>query len=105
MPEYVTIRRWALREGADESELTELVEQKIIPAYQRQPGCLQLELLRVVDTRSYLAVTRWEDRGAFDRWAGPEGQSWRDEYRGTLASWLDLMRFQEEWDGYVVVSV
>ena len=104
MPEYITIRRWALRDGADEDELTTLVRERIVPAYKRQPGCKKLELLRVPDTRSYLAVTHWDDRGAFNAWAGPEGQAWRDEYRVTLERWLEFMAFHDEWDGAVLVS-
>jgi heme-degrading monooxygenase HmoA len=104
MAEYVTIRRWALRHDADEDELKALVRDRIVPAYKQQTGCNRLELLHIPDTRSYLAVTHWADRAAFDAWAGPDGQDWRDEYRGTLERWLDLMLFQDEWDGSVLVS-
>jgi len=104
MAEYITIRRWALRDGAEEGELTALVRERIVPAYKQQPGCRKLELLRVPETRSYLAITHWDDRDAFAAWAGPDGQDWRDEYRATLERWLDLMVFQDEWDGSVLVS-
>ena len=104
MADYVTIRRWTLKEGADESALIALVRDGIVPAYKRQPGCLKLELLRVVDPASYLAVTYWESKAAFDAWAGDEGQSWRDAHRLTLERWLELMSFSDEWTADLLVS-
>jgi heme-degrading monooxygenase HmoA len=98
MPEYVTIRRWSLKEGATEAALLALVKEGIIPAYRNQPGCQRLQLLRIGEPPSYLAVTYWEDHAAFERWAGPDNQAWRDSYRSTLERWLDLMTFEQEWD-------
>lgn len=103
MSNYVTIRRWALKEGASEDDLLALVRDGIVPAYKRQPGCLSLNLLRVVEPRSYLAVTYWESHEAFDAWSGPEGQGWRDASRATLERWLELMVFQEEWDADLLI--
>jgi len=104
MADYVTIRRWSLKDGFEEAQLEDLVRTGIIPAYKQQPGCLRLELLRVRDPVSYMAITRWESRAAYDRWAGDEGQAWRDSYRDTLARWLEMMIFQEEWETDSVVS-
>ncbi len=104
MAEYITIRRWTLKDGTDESELVALVREGIIPAYKKQPGCLRLMLLRVADPPSYLATTHWESKAAYERWAGEGGQSWRDEYRPILERWLELMSFQDEWETDVVVA-
>ncbi|HZP58567.1 MAG TPA: antibiotic biosynthesis monooxygenase family protein [Dehalococcoidia bacterium] len=104
MPEYVTIRRWALKDGADEAALVALVRERIIPAYREQPGCLKLELLRMSEPDSFLAVTHWESRGAFEVWAGPPGQEWRDRHRGALERWLELMAFQSEWDAEMLAT-
>jgi quinol monooxygenase YgiN len=104
MGNYVTMRRWALKEGAQEQALMDVVRDGIVPAYRKQPGCLSLNLLRVGAGPSYLAVTYWEDRGAFDRWAGPQGQGWRDAYGPTLERWLELMVFQEEWDAELLIA-
>jgi heme-degrading monooxygenase HmoA len=104
MAEYITIRRWALKEGVAESALVDLVRDGIIPAYKKQPGCLRLTLLRVNDPPSYLAMTHWESKAAYDRWAGDDGQSWRDEYRPTLERWLEIMSFQDEWETELVIS-
>lgn len=100
---FVTIRRWALKQGADEGALLALVRDEIVPAYRAQPGCLSLNLLRVYDSNSYFAITYWEDRAAFDRWVGPDGQTWRDTYRPVLERWLELMAFQEEHDADLVI--
>lgn len=51
--QFVTIRRWALKDGASEAELVEHVHERLIPAYREQPGCLELELLRTSDRGSY----------------------------------------------------
>lgn len=102
--EFVTIRRWSLRDGADQATLTALVRNEIIPAYKRQAGCLRLELLRVASSGSYLATTRWVDRAAFDAWAVLGGEEWRQAYRPALERWLELMAFNEEWDADVIVT-
>lgn len=104
MADYITIRRWSLKEGANEQALVELVRNGIIPAYKQQAGCLRLMLLRVVDPPSYLATTHWESQAAYDQWAGDAGQAWRDEYRPTLEKWLELMVFEEEWETELVVA-
>lgn len=98
MAEYVTVRRWSLKEGVPERELMELVRDGIIPAYKEQRGCMELELLRVVEPPSYLAISRWESRDAYNHWAGDEGQPWRERHRATLERWIEIMVFQEEWE-------
>lgn len=103
MADYVTMRRWAIREGVDEAALLALVRDGIVPAYREQPGCLSLNLLRVNNPPSYLAVTYWESKAAFDAWAGAAGQTWRDDHRPTLERWLEMMVFQEEWDAELLV--
>ncbi len=105
MTEYVTMRRWSLKEGADEAALIALIRDGIVPAYERQPACKRLALLRTADPVSYLALTYWEDRAAFDTWAGEGGQQWRDAYRLTLERWLELMSFTEELSAEVLMSV
>lgn len=100
----MTIRRWSLRDGADEAKLVALVRNEIIPAYKRQPGCLHLDLLRVTAGGSYFAFTRWESRAAFDAWAGPAGEEWRTAYRPALEKWLEMMAFNEDWDADAIVT-
>lgn len=101
---YVTIRRWSLKEGADEATLVALVRDGIIPAYKTQPGCVRLELLRAAERGTYIAVTYWGDRAAFDAWVGEGGQAWRDAYRTTLERWLEIMSFVDEFAADVLVA-
>lgn len=103
MANYVTMRRWALKDGASEDDLITLVRDGIVPAYKKQPGCLSLNLMRVTEGRAYLAVTYWHDKAAFDAWAGPSGETWRSDHRATLEHWLQLMVFQEEWDADLLI--
>lgn len=56
MSEFITFKRWALRDGQQESELIRLVREEIVPHFERLPGCLGLGLLRIAGTRSYLAL-------------------------------------------------
>jgi hypothetical protein len=104
MVQFVTIRRWALKDNATETELVQHVRERLIPAYQEQPGCLELELLRTSDSGSYLAITHWDTRASFEAWAGPGGESWRKRYAGVLERWLEMMAFQAEWDAEEIAS-
>jgi heme-degrading monooxygenase HmoA len=103
MHNFVTLRRWALREGASEDELLALVRDGIVPAYRRQPGCLSLNLLKVADSSSFLAITYWDSRASFENWAGEAGHQWREDYRPTLERWLELMVFQEELEADLLI--
>jgi heme-degrading monooxygenase HmoA len=107
MAEYVTFRRWQLKEDATEAALVALVRGDIAPAYRTQAGCERLELLRIAaeDSRSYLAITYWQSRAHFDAWAGEGGQTWRDNYRATLERWLQMMTFEEEFAAEQVSSL
>ena len=107
MTEYVTHRRWQLKEDASEAALVALVRDEIAPAYRTQRGCNRLELLRVTseDARSYLAITHWRSRAHFDAWADDGEQTWRDNYRRTLERWLQMMTFEEEFAAEHVISL
>jgi heme-degrading monooxygenase HmoA len=103
MSDFVTMRRWALKPGVDEATLLSFVNDGIVPAWRKIDGCLSLNLLRVRNPASYLAVTYWESKDALDRWSGVGGQSWRDEHRAVLERWLDLMVFQDEQEADLLV--
>ena len=47
MSEFVTFKRWTLRDGREESELVKLVREGIVPHFSKLPGCLRLGLLRI----------------------------------------------------------
>lgn len=103
MVDYVTIRRWALKHDHDEQELLSFVNDQLAPAWRKIPGCLSLNLLRVRGEPSYLAVTYWETKDAYDAWGASAGQSWRDEHRAVLESWLTLMAYQDEMEADLLV--
>jgi len=103
MPNYVTVRRWALRPGRSQEELLQFVATDLVPTWKRIPGCLSLNLLAVRDSDAYLAVTYWESREAFDTWSGSGGQQWRDAHREVLSRWLELMVFQDEMDADLLI--
>lgn len=64
MARYMTFKRWALKEGRQESELLCLIRERVLPAYTKLPGCLGLGLQRIEATRSYLAIQYWESKAA-----------------------------------------
>ena len=99
MPEFITFKRWALRDGREESELLELVHEEIVPHFRKLPGCLRLGLSRIEGTRSYLALQYWESR---KRWRETTGsdcyRTWYEEYIPILDRWDEIMVLEEEWD-------
>ena len=103
MVDYVTIRLWALKPDNDEQQLLSFVNDQLAPAWRKIPGCLSLNLLRVRGEPSYLAVTYWETKDAYDAWGGTAGQSWRDEHRAVLERWLALMSYQDEMEADLLV--
>lgn len=98
MVDYVTIRRWSLKPSSDEQALLSFVNDGIVPAWREIPGCLSLNFLRVRGSASYLAVTYWESKAAAETWAGAGGHDWREQHRGVLERWLELMTFQDEME-------
>ncbi len=99
MAEFTTYKRWTLRPGRDESELVELVRERIVPHFEKLQGCIGLGLLRIEGTRSYLALQYWESR---ERWSETTGsdyyKTWYEEYLPILDRWDEIMAFEEEWD-------
>ncbi len=105
MAEFLTCKRWTLREGREESELVELVREKIVPHYKKLQGCLGLGLLRIEGTRSYLALQHWESR---ERWRETIGsddyKTWYEEYLPFLDRWYEIVAFEEEWNAEDVLG-
>ena len=99
MSEFITFKRWALRDGREEAELVELVREEIVPHFKKLPGCPGLGLLRILGTRSYLALQYWESR---ERWRETTGsdyyRTWYREYLPILDRWDEIIAFEEEWD-------
>jgi hypothetical protein len=97
--EFVTIRRWRLRDGRQEGELVGLVQQEIEPHYQSLSKDVRLGLLRIEGTRSYFAVQYWSSRAHWesatrsDLYAG-----WWKRYEPMLARWDHIMEFESEFE-------
>ena len=98
MSEFITYKRWALKDGREEFKLLELVRGEIVPHFKKLPGCLWLGLWRIEGTRSYLALQYWQSR---KRWRETSGsdyyRTWYEEYRPILDRWNEIMVFEEEW--------
>jgi heme-degrading monooxygenase HmoA len=103
MADYVTIRRWALKQEHDEQALLAFVNESIVDAWREIPGCLSLNFLRVRGGSSYLAVTYWRAKADSEAWAGQAGAPWREQHRGVLERWLELMTFQDEMEADLLV--
>jgi hypothetical protein len=96
---FTTFKRWALKNGCREDEVTGLVRQAIIPAYNKLPGCLGLGLLRIEGTQSYLAEQFWESRAVYDAAISSEAYPlWWSAYLPTLEKWDAIMTFEDEWE-------
>ena len=105
MAEFITYRRWTLRDGREESELVELVREEIVPHYKKLQGCLGLGLLRIEGTRSYLALQHWESRELWRKTVGSDYyKTWYEEYVPILDRWNKLMIFEDEWDAEDVLG-
>ncbi|MBV7334798.1 antibiotic biosynthesis monooxygenase [Chloroflexi bacterium TSY] len=99
MSEFITFKRWSLNEGRQESELVALIQNEIVPTYQKLPGCISIGLLRIDGTRAYLATQHWESRAARDAATSSAFyQEWFESYKPTLERWDELMTFEDEWE-------
>ncbi len=85
MSEFITFKRWALRDEREEAELVELVREEIVPHFRKLPGCLRLGLLRNSSARSYLALQYRDNR---DRWRETTGS---DYYRTWYREYLPIL--------------
>ena len=99
MSEYITSKRWSLRDGRQESELVELVREETASHYEKLPGFVRLGLLHIAGTRSYLALQHRKNR---DTWRATvesdDYESWLQGYGPMLERWDKLMIFEEDWE-------
>ena len=99
MGEFVTIRRWRLRDGRQESELLHLVQQQIAPHYQALSNDVRLGLLPIDGTRSYFAVQYWSSRSHWESATRSSlYASWWAKYEPMLARWDQVMEFEAEFE-------
>ena len=103
---FTTFKRWALKEGFSESELTALVREAIAPAYACLSGCHGIGLLRIEGTQSYLATQHWQSREARDAAISSDPYAlWWSAYLPTLEKWDEMMGFEDEWEVVDVLAL
>jgi quinol monooxygenase YgiN len=105
MVEFVSYKRWRLKDGKQEAELVELVRNEIVPHYAKLEGPVRLALHRIKDTPSYLALQHWQSRAAWETTTSTDFyQSWLGEYEPILSRWDQLMEFEDGWEAEVILG-
>lgn len=98
MAEYLTYRRWRLRDGVDVTDVDALVRHRIVPHYGRLDPAVRLGLESIDGSRSILAIQRWPDRTRYQRALASTGfAAWLAAYRPILQEWDGLVEFETEW--------
>lgn len=104
MTEFVTYKRWRLKEGKQEADLVALVQNEIIPHYAKLDAEVRLGLHRIRETRSYLALQHWPSRTVWETTTTSTSyQTWFGAYEPILVRWDQLMEFEEAWEAEVVL--
>jgi hypothetical protein len=97
MGEFITVKRWKLKEGREEADLLRLVRQQIEPHYKRLSDAVRLGLWRVQDTRSYLALQYWRSHVDWEAATqSPSYAGWWNQYEPILERWDEMMDFEAE---------
>jgi hypothetical protein len=105
MGQFITMKRWRLREERQEAELVELVEGAIVPHYQQLSDAVRLGLWRIDGTRSYLALQYWRSRADWASVRQSEAfQDWFHKYEPILERWDEFMEFEDEWEAEELLS-
>lgn len=105
MGEYITVKRWRLKDGREEAELLRIVRRQIEPHYQLLSGAVRLGLWRIGGSRSYFAVQYWRSRADWE--AAATAVSYRDwwkRYEAILKRWDEVMEFEDEWNAEELLS-
>ncbi|MCE7982927.1 MAG: hypothetical protein DYG89_17220 [Caldilinea sp. CFX5] len=105
MAEFVTYKRWRLKDGKEEADLVALVRNEIAPHYARLSGSVGLELQRISGSRSYLALQHWPSRAVWETTrAFASYQAWFAAYEPILARWDQLMTFEDGWEAEEILD-
>lgn len=99
MTQYLTYKRWRLRDGVAVGDVISLVRDRIVPHYRRLDPAVRLRLEVIDGARSILAIQRWPDRAGRDRRLASAGYAdWLAAYRPILEEWDGLVEFEAEWE-------
>lgn len=105
MSQFITHKRWTLKDDRQESELVTLVRDAIAPHYKKLTGCTGLGLLRIRGTRQYITLQYWKDADTYEAAINSkEYESWYQEYQPALKRWYKLAAFEDEWECEDIVS-
>ena len=99
MGEFITIKRWCLKEGRTEAELLDLIRGSIVPHYEELSDAVRLGLWRIDGTRSYLALQHWQSRADWESATQAEPyRGWFRRYASILERWDEIMELEGEWE-------
>ena len=105
MAEFVTYKRWRLKDSQREADLVDLVRNEIAPHYAKLEGGVRLGLHRIRDTPSCLALQYWPSRAAWETTTSSTFyQAWLEEYEPILVRWDELMELEDEWEAEVLLG-
>jgi len=105
MEEFVTYKRWRLKDDKQEVDLIDLVRNEIAPRYVKLESGVRLGLHRIHDTRSYLALQYWPSRAVWATTRASDSYKvWLSEYEPILVRWDQLMEFEDEWEAEVILG-
>ena len=100
---FLSYSRWTLRRGADLGKAVEVFRDSVRPAYMQLTGCLEVTLLDLVDSDSYLAVTAWDTRDDYDAWVR-QADDWREANADAFKQWQEVMEFEEDFQASILYS-
>lgn len=94
----VLYKRWKLRPDVRPEDVVALVQQQVLPAYQRLSDDVTLGLELSLDGTSVVAIQRWVSSDAQEAAASSDGYAkWWADYQPSLAEWDRLLEFVCEW--------
>ncbi|WP_380164802.1 hypothetical protein [Jannaschia sp. R86511] len=92
-------KQWQLRPGVSPDDVVALVQQQVLPAYQRLSDDVTLGLELSLDGTSVVAVQRWLSPEAQEAVVSSDSYSaWWADYQPALAEWDRLLAFVSEWN-------
>lgn len=95
--EFITYKRWQLKDRRELPALRQLVADEIVPRYSVLPGCRLLRLEQVHDSDSVLTIQVWDDRETWQTVLESESYArWFREYEPILARWDNMVTFMDE---------
>ena len=105
MGQFITMKRWRLKEEWQEAELLDLVKGAIVPHYKQLSDAVRLGLWRIAGTRSYLALQHWQSRAAWEAATQSASfQEWFGRYVPILVRWDEMMELEGEWETEELLS-